>query len=451
MTYDDMRDKLAPDLFLSDSQVDERYAKDWSEAVAHMPEVVLRPRTLDDLSSMLTLAQQTGQRLVTQGGRTGLAGGATPQQSEWALTTERMNHILDIDPIGKTITVESGVTLQQIQEAAAEHDLMFPLDLGARGTATAGGIASTNAGGNQVIHYGVTRHLILGLTAVLPDGRIMAQDNKLLKNNAGFDLKQLMIGTEGVLGVIASVTFRLFARRDYVKTAFCAATDFDAVTDLLFFASRKLPGLSSFEVLWEDYLLEISAVTGKAEIFSSSYPFIVLLEVESARPSDEVEDTLQQALETGLIADALIAQNETQRQEFWGYRDAIAEILGDMAPNINFDIGIPITKMKSFTQDVTRDLKQAFPTIRQVTFGHIGDGNLHLCCTSGNEADQVPIEDLVFAKATAIGGTITAEHGIGVLKKPWLKDCRTADEIALMRQLKEMMDPAMILNKGRVI
>ena len=176
-----------------------------------------------------------------------------------------------------------------------------------------------------------------------------------------------------------------------------------------------------------------------------------MLEVESARPSDEVEDTLQQALETGLIADALIAQNETQRQEFWGYRDAIAEILGDMAPNINFDIGIPITKMKSFTQDVTRDLKQTFPTIRQVTFGHIGDGNLHLCCTSGNEADQVPIEDLVFAKATAIGGTITAEHGIGVLKKPWLKDCRTADEIALMRQLKEMMDPAMILNKGRVI
>ena len=259
-----------------------------------------------------------------------------------------MNNILDIDPIGKTITVESGVTLQQIQ-AATEHDLMFPLIL-VRVARQPQAYASTNAGGNQVIHYGVTRHLILGLTAVLPDGRIMAQDNKLLKNNAGFDLKQLMIGTEGVLGVIASVTFRLFARRDYVKTAFCAATDFDAVTDLLFFASRKLPGLSSFEVLWEDYLLEISAVTGKAEIFSSSYPFIVLLEVESARPSDEVEDTLQQALETGLIADALIAQNETQRQEFWGYRDAIAEILGDMAPNINFDIGIPITKMKSFAK-----------------------------------------------------------------------------------------------------
>ena len=178
------------DLVLKGEDVSQAYAKDWSESVAHLPIAVLRPRTIEDLSLILTKATETEQKIVTQGGRTGLAGGATPKQGEYALSTERLNKIIDIDPIGKTITVQAGVTLQQIQEKAAEFDLVFPLDLGARGTATAGGITSTNAGGNQVIQYGVTRHLILGLTAVLPDGQIMKQENKLLKNNAGFDLKQ---------------------------------------------------------------------------------------------------------------------------------------------------------------------------------------------------------------------------------------------------------------------
>ena len=451
MPYGDMRDKLDGALFLSGNEVHDSYAKDWSEATAHLPEVVLRPRTIDDLSQMLSLAQTTGQRLVTQGGRTGLAGGATPQQSEWALSVERLTSIIALDPIGQTITVEAGVTLQQIQEAAAAHDLQFPLDLGARGTATAGGVTATNAGGNQVIHYGVTRHLVLGMTAVLPDGTVIAQDNKLLKNNAGFDLKQLLIGTEGVLGVIATITFRLFPKRQCVKTAICAAADFDAVTRLLHHASQTMVGLSSFEVLWEDYLAEIYTIAGKPKLFEKDYRFAILLEVEAARDSGDVEASLMAATEQGIIQDALIAQNETQRAHFWSYRDAIAELLSDMAPTVNFDIGIPISQMKAFIQDTTLALREKFPTVRLVTFGHIGDGNLHLCCTTGDEQDQVPIEDLVFAKATALGGTITAEHGIGILKKPWLKDCRTAEEIALMKRLKVMLDPAQILNKGRII
>ena len=451
MAYNDMRDALAPDLYLTGDKVHEAYAKDWSEAAAHLPEVVLRPRTVEDLSSVLELASKTGQRLVTQGGRTGLAGGATPQQSEWALSTERLNQIIAIDPVGKTITVEAGVTLQQIQDAARDYGLMFPLDLGARGTATAGGIASTNAGGNQVIQYGVTRNLILGLTAVLPDGRIMAQDNRLLKNNAGFDLKQLLIGSEGVLGVIACVTFRLFPQREVVKTAICAARDFDAVTDLLFFASKAFQGLSSFEVLWDDYMQQLYAVTERTKLFSTDYPFHILLEVESSDDTGLFETELMKAVEKGVIDDALIASNEGQRQTFWRYRDGIADMLSDFAPNVNFDIGIPITQMKAFTQDVSEALRTQFAGIRMVTFGHIGDGNLHICCTTGNDEDQVPIEDLVFAKTTAIGGTITAEHGIGILKKPWLKDCRSPEEIAIMKQLKGLLDPQNILNKGRVI
>lgn len=451
MPFNDIRDGLDSALYLMGDAVQQSYASDWSEAAPHLPQVVLRPRTIDELSHILTLAQDAGQRLVTQGGRTGLAGGATPQQSEWALSVERMTQILDIDPVGRTITVEAGVTLQEIQQAAGEHDLQFPLDLGARGTATAGGITATNAGGNQVIQYGVTRHLVLGMTAVLPDGTIIAQNNQLLKNNAGFDLKQLLIGTEGVLGVIATITFRLFPKRDVVKTALCAAQDFDAVTDLLFHASKSLVGLSSFEVLWDDYVKEIYAVTGKPALFTKDYPFIILVEVESSTDKGDVEASLMAAVEAGIIQDAIIAQNQTQAATFWSYRDAIAELLADMAPNVNFDIGIPIAKMKDFTNAVRAALIERFPSIRLVTFGHIGDGNLHLCCTTGNEADQVPIEDLVFAHATAIGGTITAEHGIGILKKPWLKDCRTPEEIALMRRLKMMMDPAQILNKGRVI
>ena len=451
MVFGDMRDNLDTDLFVSDDEVEVRYAADWSEAPAHLPEVVLRPRTIDDLATMMRLAQENEQRIVTQGGRTGLAGGATPQQSEWALSLERMTNILDIDPVGRTITVEAGVTLQQIQEAAAAHDLIFPLDLGARGSATAGGITATNAGGNQVIHYGVTRQLVLGLTAVLPDGEIMAQSNQLLKNNAGFDLKQLLIGTEGVLGIIATVTFRLFPKRDVIKTAFCAADNFEAVTTLLHRASKALIGLSSFEVLWDDYMAEITEVVGKPALFSKPYPFAILLEVEQASDDGQMESCLMKAVEDGVIADALIAQSEGQRTEFWSYRDSIAELLSDMAPNVNFDIGIPIAKMDSFTKEVIAALNAQFPGIRHVTFGHIGDGNLHLSCTTGQTADHVPIESLVFAKATAINGTITAEHGIGILKKPWLKDCRSPEEIALMKGLKLMLDPAQILNKGRVI
>ena len=244
MSFGDMRDNLDSALYLSGEEVQDSYAQDWSEAAAHLPEVVLRPRTIDDLSKMMTLATQTSQRIVTQGGRTGLAGGATPQQSEWALSVERMTNIIELDPIGQTITVEAGTTLQAIQEAAAEQGLQFPLDLGARGTATAGGITATNAGGNQVIQYGVTRQLVLGMTAVLPDGTVIAQNNQLLKNNAGFDLKQLLIGTEGVLGVIATITFRLFPKRDVVKTAICAVQNFDEVTDLLSHANRTMTGLS---------------------------------------------------------------------------------------------------------------------------------------------------------------------------------------------------------------
>ena len=451
MSFGDMRDNLDSALYLSGAEVQDSYAQDWSEAAAHLPEVVLRPRTIDDLSKMMTLATQTSQRIVTQGGRTGLAGGATPQQSEWALSVERMTNIIELDPIGQTITVEAGTSLQAIQEAAAEQGLQFPLDLGARGTATAGGITATNAGGNQVIQYGVTRQLVLGMTAVLPDGTVIAQNNKLLKNNAGFDLKQLLIGTEGVLGVIATITFRLFPKRDVVKTAICAVQNFDEVTDLLSHANRTMTGLSSFEVLWDDYLAEITAVTGKAPLFDQNYPYIILLEVEAARDTGDVEASLMAAVEQGIVKDAILAQNDQQRASFWSYRDSIAELLADMAPNVNFDIGIPISKMKDFTADVTSALKAKFGGIRLVTFGHIGDGNLHLCCTTGKPQDQVPIEDLVFAKATAIGGTITAEHGIGVLKKPWLKDCRTTQEIALMKRLKAMLDPADILNKGRVI
>ena len=451
MSFGDMRDNLDSALYLSGEEVQDSYAQDWSEAAAHLPEVVLRPRTIDDLSKMMTLATQTSQRIVTQGGRTGLAGGATPQQSEWALSVERMTNIIELDPIGQTITVEAGTTLQAIQEAAAEQGLQFPLDLGARGTATAGGITATNAGGNQVIQYGVTRQLVLGMTAVLPDGTVIAQNNQLLKNNAGFDLKQLLIGTEGVLGVIATITFRLFPKRDVVKTAICAVQSFDEVTDLLSHANRTMTGLSSFEVLWDDYLAEVTAVTGKAPLFDQNYPYVILLEVEAARDTGDVEESLMAAVEQGIVKDAILAQNEQQRASFWSYRDSIAELLADMAPNVNFDIGIPISKMKDFTADVTSALKAKFGGIRLVTFGHIGDGNLHLCCTTGKPQDQVPIEDLVFAKATAIGGTITAEHGIGVLKKPWLKDCRTTQEIALMKRLKAMLDPADILNKGRVI
>lgn len=446
--------RLSPDLYLAGADVEARYSADWSGKHPCRPDVVLRPRGTDDVSMLLALCHSAGQPLVIQGGRSGLSGGATPKPGEWVLSLERLNRICEIDPSALYITVEAGTPLQTIQEHALEAGCRFPLDIGARGSCLAGGLVSTNAGGNEVIRFGTARSLVLGLVAVLADGTIIPARNVLLKNNAGLDVKQLFIGSEGILGVVTEVTFRLVPGGQERHTLLCALSSFEQVVALLDILNRGPGPLCAFEAMWADYYHEALRATRRADPLGGAHPYYVLAEVESTGSpafAAELEALLAGALERGVLVDALIAKSHAEARALWRLREAVAEIHSGFAPAADFDIGLPLKHMDGFCTAVRIALDQAFPNCRLIIFGHVGDGNLHLMATTGRSEDLEPIYDLVYRLSAGVGGTITAEHGIGAIKTPWLGLSRSDSEIALMRVLKQALDNKNILNRGRVI
>jgi FAD/FMN-containing dehydrogenase len=447
--------ELGASAILIGKDVQDRYMADWSRENPCRPEVVLRPGSTADVSRMLQLCHAAGQPLVTQGGMTGLSGGATPQTGEWALSLERMHGIVELDPDAMTITVEAGTPLEKIQQAAAEADLMLPLDLGARGSCSIGGNVSTNAGGNAVIQYGMARALVLGLEAVLADGTIIASQNKLLKNNAGFDLKQLFIGSEGVLGVVTEVVLRLFPRTSSKQSAMCALSRFEDVVAFFKSMKRQFGIITAFEVMWENYYRHaIEHVQHTRDVFDGSHQFYILLETEGNHPERDLEHfqtILNDEMEQGRVQDIVMAKTLEERNAFWGIRDAVGDFMGSLAHITNFDIGIPLGVMEACLGEVTASLEERFENLQYVTFGHLGDGNVHFIATTGKYEDKHAIYDMVYEIISKYNGTITAEHGVGVLKKEWLHLSRTPEEIALMKTLKAAMDPKYILNPGRVI
>ncbi len=446
--------ELSDDLYLTGTDISERYASDWSGSEPQLPPVVLRPRSTADVSTMLRLCHAENQRVAVQGGLTGLSGGATPQADEWSLSLERLTQPFEIDPAGMTLRCGAGVILEKIHNAVAEHGLRLPLDLGARGSAVAGGLVSTNAGGNQVVQFGMARAMVLGLEAVLADGTIIPAHNTLLKNNAGFDLKHLFIGSEGTLGVVTEIEFRLFPAKAARASALCTAERFSDVLDLLGTLGRDLGAIRAFEVMWRDYYQRASAAAGETSPLDSTAPYVVLVETEGAsteRLNEEFEQALGHALEAELITDCVLAQSEQQTAAFWAIRDGVAELIPAMEPLANFDIGIPMSSMEQFTREVGAELEKSYPGIEILIFGHVADGNLHILASNGVKSDVNKIYADIYKLTGKYGGTVTAEHGIGTLKRKYLKDCRSPAEIVLMQQLKQTLDPKNILNANRVL
>lgn len=441
-------------LFATGEDVSERHSVDWSAEYPHLPEVVLQPRNTNEVSSLLKACHAAGQPVVVQGGMTGLAGGATPQSGEWALSLHRMNKIVELDTAASTITVAAGTPLETIQLAAEEAGFRLPLDIGSRGSCLAGGLVSTNAGGNQVIGFGMARALVLGLEAVLADGTVIPAQNKLLKNNSGFDLKQLFIGSEGTLGIITEVTFRLFPQKASKQTALCALSNFDDVIKLLQQMGRELDSITSFEVMWSDYYhAAVRAINGSDPI-GGEHAFYVVLETEGVddETTEKIFQTaLMSSMESGLVVDAAIAQSQTEEKAFWAIRDGIAELLPEFSPAVNMDVGIPISLMDQFALEVREELHAMHPDCRMLVFGHIGDGNLHVIATTGRAEDKHGMYDMIYKKTRDVGGAITAEHGVGTQKREWLHFSRSETEIELMRSLKGLMDPKGIINNDRVI
>lgn len=446
--------ELGPSSVLTGERLQLRTTRDWSDAVAAEPLALLLPRSTDEVSPALRICHEHGCPVAVQGGLTGLAGGANPMEGEVALSLARLDAIEDIDAVAGTAVVQSGVTLETLQQRCAELGWTFPLDLGARGSCQLGGNAATNAGGSRVLRYGMMRNLVLGLEVVMPDGTVLTMLDRVIKNNAGFDLKQLFIGSEGTLGVITRLSLMLVPRQTQQCTVLCGVPSFDEALRLLRSAKEALPGLSAFEVMWDSYFEASLSAQGRKPPLPDRYPVYVLVETVSedgANAEQAMEAFLETAMDGALVADAVVAQTGAQHEELWAIREGVGELLALLKPCAAFDVSVAITSMNALVQRLEDALRREFPEQRHLFFGHLGDGNLHL--VSGPYADPQHLEnaeELVYSHGGAFQGSISAEHGIGVVKRDFMHHSRGAAEIELMRRIKGMLDPKGILNPGRV-
>ena len=435
--------------------ISEKYHADWSGADPCAPPVLLKPQTTTQLSEIMALCFAHDQPVVIQGGLTGLAGGATPLNGELAISLERMQGIEAIDPSGMTLTALAGTPLQVLQDAADDHALSLPLDLAARGSCQIGGNVSTNAGGTEVIRYGMTRALVLGLEAVLADGTVVNAMNTLVKNNSGYDLKHLFIGSEGTLGIVTRVVLQLQPKARSTHTALCAVQDYASVTKILVELKRSLgSGLTGFELMWDNYydkVLEVMpTLSSPLDGPSPFYLLVEYLDNDQELGADRFASVLSRQLEIGLLQDAVIAKSHQDAERFWQIRDGISELFRVLGPVSNQDVSLPIADIGLFATDLERRLKATYPDIAVLLFGHIGDNNMHVCAYTGREEDKTKISHDIMQLIGEYSGAITAEHGVGVLKRDYLSLSRSANEIALMKTLKVAMDPKAILNRGRV-
>ncbi len=423
---------------------------------ANLPIALVRPKSTEEVAQILRICHQAGQPIVPHGGLTGLVDATQSNQLELALSLERMNTIEEIDVQSRTMTVQAGVPLQTVQEKADEAGMLFPLDLGARGTATIGGNVSTNAGGNRVIRYGMMRDQVLGLEVVLADGTIISSMNKILKNNTGYDLKQLFIGSEGTLGVVTRIVLRMRPLPVSQEMALLAIDDFTKVTEFLNHIDSALGGtLSAYEVLWQDYyqLVTQPPAEGRAPL-PDNYQYYVLLEALGGSITADQErfvTALTEALEQELIADAVIAQNQGERDALWAIRDDVGQVAQN-APIFAFDISVSLNHMESYVEELKASLTERWPDHSCMIFGHLGDGNLHIIVGNGDSSIEAKkaIDETVYAGLPARGGSVSAEHGIGLQKREYLSWSRNSDEINLMKMLKQSLDPKDILNPGKI-
>lgn len=425
----------------------------WNDASIEA-QVILRPTTTAQVAAILKVCNAAKQTVVAHGGRTGLVQSSITVANDVIISLERMNQIEEIDEVGRTMTVQAGVPLQTLQDAAEAAGLFFPVDLGARGSCQIGGNVSTNAGGNRVIRFGMMRDNVLGLEAVLADGTVVTSLNTMIKNNAGYDLKQLFIGSEGTLGVITRLVLRLREAVTEDETAFVSFDTFDQVTGFLKYIDGALGGtLSAYEVLWHDYydLVTTAPATNKPPV-EKSRPFYALVEsLGSQSDREKFEAIMIKALEDGLISDAAVAQSGGDRAAMWAIRDDVEQFFRYGPPQI-FDVSIAIRYIGEYVDEVKRRLREQWPDHHCFTFGHIGDGNIHFAITVPNADEKIhrAVEVCVYEPLAPHGGSVSAEHGIGLEKKDYLSISRSDTEIALMRRLKHSFDPNGILNPGKI-
>jgi FAD/FMN-containing dehydrogenase len=428
----------------------------------HTP-MVLRPGSVAEVSAILKLASDTATAIVPQGGNTGLVGGQIPHHNEIVLSLNRLDHIREVDPTSNTITCEAGVTLQRAREAAAAVDRLYPQLLPSEGTCTIGGNLSTNAGGTAALAYGIARSHALGLEVVLADGRVLNNLNKLKKDNTGYDLKNLFIGAEGTLGIITAAVLRLVPRPRAIETAFAGIASPEAALELLGIAQERAGNdITSFELMTRQGIeLVLEHGAGCRDPLGKPYSWYVLIELSSQQREgarDVLEEILSEGMERGLVLDAAIADSLEQAKAFWRIREMFGEVQGYAGGSIKHDVSVPVAAVPEFIEEANAAVLALIPGARPLPFGHLGDGNIHYNVSQPIGADKAEylkrwdeVNAVVFAVVKKFGGSISAEHGVGVMKRDLLPSVKDPVALDLMRSIKHLLDPNGILNPGKVL
>ncbi|WP_229582584.1 FAD-binding oxidoreductase [Paracoccus sp. S-4012] len=444
--------ELGDEVVIPGPQVPEAMLQDWAGLPPTRPLALLRPRDTEGVARALALCHAARVGVVPQGGLTGISGGAHPQAGCVSLSLQRLDRIEAVDPEAATLTAGAGVILATAQEAAAAAGMAVGVDIGARASCTLGGVIATNAGGNTVIRYGMAREQVLGLEAVLADGTVIDAMRPLTKDNAGLDLKHLFIGSEGLLGVVTRCILRLHPAPGDSATALCACPDFAAVAGLLRLARGALgPALTSFEAMWPGF----QRIMGPAAAAPPFFPpdgIAVIVESSGFGTRDAFEGLVIRAHEAGLVTDAVIAASVRDQRRIWALRESVSEFSRVLGPIVPFDVSLPLRRMDATLATIEAAAARDFPGARALVYGHIGDGNLHVVVAlpdPGDHKAETRLKDLVYGLVRDAGGSISAEHGIGAIKRPYLGHSRSPQEIALMRGIKALLDPHGIMNPGR--
>ncbi len=459
---DRLKDAVGAKGFSTDQTDIAPYLEEWRSKYAGHTPLLLKPATASEVSDILRIAHDTGTPIVTQGGNTGLVGGQIPH-GEILLSTRRLNQMAAVDERGMTVTVEAGVTLAQVQRAADAANLLFPLSLASEGSCTIGGNIATNAGGTHVLRYGMTRALVLGLQAVLPNGTVLDMLRALHKDNSGYDLKQLLIGSEGTLGVVTAATLKLFPKPEVSATAFAAVPSPAAALSVLSAMQARTGGmLSAFELMPRIALdLVVRHIEGTRDPLDAPSPWYVLMEATGGRESNlaaSFEAALADAIAGGVASDAVLAKSQAQAAALWKLREGVSESQKREGASIKHDIAVPVATVPDFIARATPVIEAMIPGVRPVSFGHLGDGNLHFNFSAPQGGDDAAflarwdeVQQTVHDIVHTFGGSISAEHGIGTMKVAALPRYKSHAELDAMRAVKAAWDPKNILNPGKLV
>jgi FAD/FMN-containing dehydrogenase len=446
-----------PDLRLLTATGDlEHYGRDWTRRWTPAPLAIALPSSIEEVQAIVRWANQQSMAIVPSGGRTGLSGGAVAANGELVLSLERMNRVLDFDAVDRTLTVQSGIILQAVHEAAREHGLLYPVDFAARGSCSIGGNIATNAGGIRVIRYGNTREWIAGLKVVAGNGELLELNRGLIKNSSGYDFRQLMIGSEGTLGIVVEATLKLTDPPPPSQVMLLALPNMDALMQVFALFRAQLT-LQAFEFFTDRALAHVLA-HGAQRAIDGDHPYYVVTEFDAVdeRAQETALAAFEHVLEKGWVTDGVMAQSESQAAALWRLREGITESLAPQRPYKN-DVSVRISAVPAFLHEMSALLAREYPHIEVVWFGHIGDGNLHINVLRPDELDEKTfiaqcehVTKLLAATLQRHGGSISAEHGIGLVKRAYLESTHGAAEIALMQGVRKVFDPSGILNPGKL-